>query len=92
MVKVKNLHNTSERLPDGYATWKDYWKAKKGYWPTLCAAYGCNNPAMLGGHVIKIDSAACSCELTLSASCLFLLIAELATLFYFLSKRVKPSN
>ena len=56
MVKVKNLHNTSDRVPNGYSSWKDYWKAKKGYWPSTCSAYGCSKPAVLGGHVKKVNS------------------------------------
>lgn len=56
MVLVKNIKGTSDNIPGGYRSWKDYWIAKKGYWPVKCAAYGCSEKAELGGHVIKVNS------------------------------------
>lgn len=56
MVKVKNLHNTGDRKPKNYTSWKEFWKAKKGYWPNDCSAYDCNGPADVGAHVKKVDS------------------------------------
>ena len=56
MVKVKNLHGTATRTPNGYSSWKDYWAAQKGYWPSTCAAYGCNGKAEVGAHVKKVNS------------------------------------
>lgn len=56
MVKVKNLHNTGDRKPKNYTSWKEFWKAKKGYWPNDCSAYDCDGPAEVGAHVKKADS------------------------------------
>ena len=54
-VKVKNLHNTSDRSPDGYASWKDFWVAKSGMsWPTYCSCESCLNKAEVGAHVIQV--------------------------------------
>ncbi len=56
MVKVKNLHNTSDRNPKNYSTWKEFWKAKKGYWPDDCSASDCAKSAEVGAHVKKVGS------------------------------------
>lgn len=56
MVKVKNLHNTSGRVPNGYSSWKDYWQKKKGYWPKFCSVNDCLELATLGGHVKKVGA------------------------------------
>ena len=57
MVKVKNLHHTSDNVPDGYSSWKDYWEAKTGRkWPRYCDVYGCPNEAVVGAHVKKVGS------------------------------------
>ena len=56
MVLVKNINGTSDNFPPfGYNSWKDYWIAKKGYWPLKCAAYGCYDKAELGGHVMIVN-------------------------------------
>ena len=56
MVKVKNLHNTSDRKPKNYSTWKEFWEAKKCYWPDDCSASDCNASAEVGAHVKKVGS------------------------------------
>ena len=56
-VLVKNLSGTgSERYsdPHGYSSWKEFWKANKGYWPSICSARGCYKPAEVGAHVKKV--------------------------------------
>lgn len=55
MILVKNLNGTGDNLPNGYSSWKDFWIAKKGYWPNKCSAYGCYGRAELGAHVIKVN-------------------------------------
>ena len=56
MVKVKNLHSTSDRKPKNYSSWKEFWKAKKGYWPNECSAGDCSGSADVGAHVKKVNS------------------------------------
>ncbi len=56
MVLVKNINGTSDRTPNNFYSWKDYWMSVKGYWPSKCAAYRCNHSADVGGHVIKVNS------------------------------------
>ena len=57
LVRVKNLNGTADRRPPtGYVSWKDFWKAKKGYWPSKCAVYGCTDTADVGAHVKKVNS------------------------------------
>lgn len=56
-VLVKNLSGTgSERYsdPHGYSSWKEFWKANKGYWPSICSAKDCYKPAEVGAHVKKV--------------------------------------
>ena len=56
MVKVKNLHGTSDSAPEGYGSWKEFWIAKSGrQWPRYCAVIGCLEPAMVGGHVKLVN-------------------------------------
>jgi len=43
---VKNINGTSERLPNGYKSWKEFWEAKTG----LKAKHD------VGGHVKKANS------------------------------------
>lgn len=53
-VLIKNLSGTgSERYsdPHGYSSWKEFWKANKGYWPSICSAIDCYKPAEVGAHV-----------------------------------------
>ena len=55
MVRVKNLHNTTGRTPDGYSSWKEYWEAYTGRkWPTYCDVCGCSREAEVGAHVKKV--------------------------------------
>ena len=54
MILVKNLKGTSDNLPNGYSSWRDFWESKKGYWPSKCAAYGCYGKPEVGAHVIKV--------------------------------------
>lgn len=57
MIRVKNLHHTSNRVPDGYSSWKDYWEKKTGRkWPRLCSHEGCYEEAVVGAHVKKVNS------------------------------------
>ena len=57
MIRVKNLHHTSDRAPDGYSSWKDYWEKKTGRrWPHTCCVYGCSKDASVGAHVKKVGS------------------------------------
>ena len=56
MVKIKNLHGTSDREPKNYDTWKEFWAAKMGYWPSYCSANYCCDSADVGAHVKKADS------------------------------------
>lgn len=56
VVKVKNLHGTSDNAPLGYTTWKDFWIAKSGMkWPYYCQRYGCYGRAEVGAHVKLAD-------------------------------------
>ena len=56
-TKVKNLNGTSDNKPPvGFTSWKEYWIAIKGFWPSLCAAYGCYDAPDVGAHVKKVDS------------------------------------
>lgn len=50
-ILVKNLHNTSDRRPDGYRNWKEFWEAKAGRRFGKCACVSCGNRAEAGGHV-----------------------------------------
>jgi len=45
-MKIKNIIGTSERLPDGYKSWQDFWEKKTGQ----KAKYD------VGGHVKRVDS------------------------------------
>lgn len=56
MVKVINLHNTGDRKPKNYSTWKEFWKAEKGFWPGTCSASDCAESAEVGAHVKKVGS------------------------------------
>jgi len=55
-VKVKNVHNYSSPVPPGYFSWLDYWEKNSGKKATTCCAYGCNDRADVGAHVIKVGS------------------------------------
>ncbi len=53
-ISVKNLNGTSDNKPPvGYASWKEWWEAKKGRTFGECSKRGCNNRAEVGGHVKK---------------------------------------
>lgn len=57
MTEVHNLNNTSDRMPpNGYATWKDWWEAKKGRKFGTCSCLGCTSFAEVGAHVQKRNS------------------------------------
>lgn len=55
-MKVKNLHGTSGRVPDGYSSWLAFWEANAGQKASECHRFYCNNKDLLGAHVIKADS------------------------------------
>lgn len=58
LIRVKNLIGTSDNLPPyGYQSWKDYWIAAKGYWPSTCAISNCFEKAEVGAHVKIVGSA-----------------------------------
>lgn len=53
-IKVKNKHNTKDKVPEGYDCWLDFWEDKKGYSATTCERYGCSETKnLVGAHVIK---------------------------------------
>ena len=56
LIKVKNIHNTSDRLPPtGYFSWKDFWMKKTGLpWPTYCQVHECYKRAEVGAHVVTV--------------------------------------
>jgi len=59
MVKVKNLNGTGDRVPNGYASWLDYWEAKSGQKATKCMRVNCSvtgRTNLVGAHVKKVDS------------------------------------
>ncbi len=57
LVRVKNIQNTADRAPSGFASWREYWCKKSGKpWPTYCCAQGCFKLAEVGGHVKKVGS------------------------------------
>lgn len=59
MEKVKNLHGTSDRVPNGYASWLDFWEAKSGQKATNCLRVGCGvtgRSKLVGAHVKKVGS------------------------------------
>ena len=56
IVRVKNLHGTSDRVPsDGSSSWKEFWEKTTGKSFSSCANLDCQKDAELGGHVIKTD-------------------------------------
>ncbi len=53
-IDVKNKKGTVEKNPpSGYGSWLGFWESEKGKKSTSCEVSGCNNSAVLGGHVIK---------------------------------------
>lgn len=54
IVKVKNRKRTSNnKLPEGFSSWKEYWKDNKEYWPSKCCVEKCKEKAYDGAHVYK---------------------------------------
>ena len=45
-MKIKNINGTSERVPNGYTSWQDFWEKKTGQ----------KAKNDVGGHVKKVDS------------------------------------
>jgi hypothetical protein len=59
MIKVKNLHGTAGRVPNGYDSWLDYWETESGQRATKCMRVGCNvtgRANLVGAHIKKADS------------------------------------
>ena len=55
-VKVKNLQNTTGRVPvDTSRTWQKFWENKTGAQFTFCSCSDCFELAAVGGHVKKVD-------------------------------------
>lgn len=56
-MKVKNLNGTSDNNhPAGYVSCKEFYLARRRFWPSTCACFGCTSPAEVGAHVKKIGS------------------------------------
>lgn len=56
-MRVKNLNHTADRNPpSGYSSCKEFYTARRGRWPSLCACYGCQRSADVGAHVKKVGS------------------------------------
>lgn len=56
-IKVKNKHNTSDKIADGYDSWLEFWEAETGSSATVCARKGCGETDdLVGAHVIKSGS------------------------------------
>ncbi len=55
--KVKNLHNTGDRVPHGYSSWLDYWEKNSRHQARSCATVGCGSTTdLVGAHVIEANS------------------------------------
>lgn len=55
MTKVKNLNGTSNHLPSDYDSWEEFWEDKTGRFFETCSCKGCDNLAVHGSHVQKVD-------------------------------------
>lgn len=53
LYKISNVNGTSNRakLPNGYASWIDYWEKKTGLKAGFCHALCCYDYATDGAHV-----------------------------------------
>lgn len=59
MVKVKNLHGTSGKLPQGFSTWLEFWENSTGTKAYRCGATDCHRwgrENLVGAHVKKVGS------------------------------------
>ena len=55
-VNVKNINGTANRIPpDGSSSWKEYWEKYTNRSFSTCSNLSCNNHAILGGHVMKVN-------------------------------------
>lgn len=57
MVKVKNLNGTSDKLPQGYNSWLEFWEGKTGKTADHCGATDCNvkgRDNLVGAHFKKV--------------------------------------
>lgn len=56
-MKVKNLNGTADRTPPyGCSSWKEFYVRRRGFWPSSCSCMTCNQSAIVGAHVKKVDS------------------------------------
>ncbi len=53
MATVRNINGTSDRKPDEFDSWKDFWESRTGKSFDNCSCIGCSNKAEIGGHVQK---------------------------------------
>lgn len=56
MPKVKNLNDTSDRIPSTGNSWRQFWEDESGKKIDKCRRRGCTEKATDGAHVIKADS------------------------------------
>lgn len=57
MILVKNLNDTSGRVPAGFNSWIAYWEAKTGLKANVCNNVNCSaKNDLVGAHVIKVNS------------------------------------
>lgn len=55
-MRVKNLNGTTDHVPAGFSSSKDFYISRRLHWPSSCACLHCNNQADVGAHVKKVDS------------------------------------
>lgn len=55
-IKVRNVSGTTDRARNIGGSWLEYYKRKSGKIHHYCAAYGCTNTDLVGGHVVKAES------------------------------------
>lgn len=57
-IKIKNAkgYEYDDKVPNGYASWLDYWEKLKNQQAKYCKARYCLGVAEVGGHVKKIGN------------------------------------
>ena len=48
---IQNIRGTRDCLPQGYSSWKEFYRSHATAWPRSCRVYGCGDNAYGGAHV-----------------------------------------
>lgn len=69
-IKVKNKNGTSDRTPNGYSNWIEFWEAEKGMNHCGCSNRNCDEmDDIKGAHVFIVNETSKEYIVPLCSSC-----------------------